>query len=103
MSSFPTLHHKTLNATLVPKECDSHYQFRGIKYAGVPARFEQSIPIDDWKGKTLDCSEFGCELSTLIIRFCQELPCAVSFSSCLRTPSSDPIPSLPLFAKVCSA
>jgi hypothetical protein len=81
MHSFPTIHHKTLNATLIPKECDSHFQFRGIKYAHVPARFGHSTPVDDWEDRTLDCREFGCEFSFRPRSY--SLPLAGTGASCV--------------------
>lgn len=53
------LHHQTLNATLTPAERELHYEFRGIKYAAIPARWEHSQPIDSWNGQVLDCTKFG--------------------------------------------
>jgi carboxylesterase type B len=43
----PTLlDHPTLNCPLVGKEFDSVIQYRGLQYATIPARFQDSIPND---------------------------------------------------------
>ncbi|KAI1776939.1 Alpha/Beta hydrolase protein [Hypoxylon cercidicola] len=56
---FPIVQHESLRAVLTPSEQDSHCQFRGIKYASVPGRFEHSLPVDDWDWQNLDCTQFG--------------------------------------------
>ncbi|KAF2848598.1 carboxylesterase [Plenodomus tracheiphilus IPT5] len=54
-----TIRHESLRAVLTPSEQDSHCQFRGIKYAYIPGRFENSTLVDDWNWHSLDCRQFG--------------------------------------------
>ncbi|KAF8448245.1 Alpha/Beta hydrolase protein [Kalaharituber pfeilii] len=64
MASFQ---HPTLNATFQGLSVVSQdsgpqptlAQFRGIKFAKVPARFTYAEPVDDWSGSILDCTKFG--------------------------------------------
>lgn len=59
MDASSSLRHESLDATLLPAVRDFHCEFRGIKYASIPARFEHSVRIDSWKGQQLDCTKFG--------------------------------------------
>ena len=65
-----SLHHPSLNATLrgvpsvqtirIPAVHEKRIlQFRGIKFASIPARFSFAELIDDWNGAELDCTAFG--------------------------------------------
>ncbi|KAJ3520048.1 hypothetical protein NM208_g13883 [Fusarium decemcellulare] len=59
MVTNPSFRHNSLNATLRPAEREHHYEFRGIKYASISARWEHSQAIDNWDGQELDCTEYG--------------------------------------------
>ncbi|EWZ00183.1 hypothetical protein FOYG_00072 [Fusarium oxysporum NRRL 32931] len=59
MADIATLWHESLNATLVATVRKHHCEFRGIKYASIPNRFEHSILVEKRDGQTLDCTEFG--------------------------------------------
>ncbi|OCT49464.1 carboxylesterase [Cladophialophora carrionii] len=59
MAAPSKLWHESLNVTLVAAERKEHCEFRGIKYASIPNRFEQSVPVEKRDGQTLDCTKFG--------------------------------------------
>lgn len=61
--SAPQVSHQTLNAEFKGTarkigETDIH-QFRGIKYANIPARFERAEPVDNFNGASVDATQYG--------------------------------------------
>ncbi|KAK1138692.1 hypothetical protein N8T08_002083 [Aspergillus melleus] len=59
----PQVHHPGLDATFqgIQKTSDgtSVNQYRGIKYARIPGRFERAIPVDGFDAKVVDATKFG--------------------------------------------
>ncbi|KAF8253492.1 alpha/beta-hydrolase [Wilcoxina mikolae CBS 423.85] len=57
-----SFHHATLNASLTPVEISTSpgiLQYRNIKYASIPERFAQSVPINDWNGAAIGSEKHG--------------------------------------------
>jgi carboxylesterase type B len=68
MRSLNPLYHTTLNATLQPKSYDTHssngksirvHQFRNLQFGYIEKRFDHASPVDDYRGKTIDCTRYG--------------------------------------------
>lgn len=59
----PSVQHEklgaTFNGTVVDVQGVPVHQFRGIKYASVPARFELPQPVDSFGGKVVDATRYG--------------------------------------------
>lgn len=59
----PLVQHQGLRATFTGIERGSEgvtvNEFRGIKYASVPARFERAQPVDDFGDAVVDASQYG--------------------------------------------
>ena len=66
MPSQTQLHHTRLNATFtgITRNCADVpvSQYRGIKYASIPRRFEAAQSVDDFRGGVVDATEFGYRL-----------------------------------------
>lgn len=64
--SITSFRHAQLGATFNGIVVDSYgeriSQFKSIKYAQIPARFERAIPVtdDQFNGKTIDATKYGC-------------------------------------------
>ena len=70
--SAPQVSHQTLNAEFKGTarkigETDIH-QFRGIKYANIPARFERAEPVDSFNGASIDATQYGYVLFLLSLK-----------------------------------
>ncbi|CAL5873113.1 uncharacterized protein PFLUO_LOCUS7382 [Penicillium psychrofluorescens] len=61
--ALPGLHHRKLNATFKGIQRDDEdtpvHQFRGIKYASIPGRFEKALRVDNFEGRIIDASKYG--------------------------------------------
>jgi hypothetical protein len=59
----PELHHRKLNATFKGIQRDDEnipvHQFRGIKYASIPGRFEKALRVDNFEGRLIDATKYG--------------------------------------------
>ncbi|KAL5340270.1 Alpha/Beta hydrolase protein [Aspergillus crustosus] len=59
----PQVRHEALHATFTGIETESEgiavHNFRGIKYASIPGRFERAQPVTGFEGKEVDSSKFG--------------------------------------------
>jgi hypothetical protein len=64
----PELHHERLNASFKGIQRDdenvSVHQFRGIKYASIPGRFEKALPVDNFEGRVVDAAKYGYVLTS---------------------------------------
>lgn len=61
-SSEPTLYHPTLNCSLHGKLSGSTIQYRNVKYASIPERWKDSIPVNTLptdRNGTFDATHFG--------------------------------------------
>jgi carboxylesterase type B len=75
------VHHHILNAVFKGVERKigetAIHQFRGIKYANVPARFDRSEPVDDLNGAVVDATQYGSvsafSVSTAYLAYCCEI------------------------------
>jgi hypothetical protein len=57
-----SFHHISLNAKLTPVSISTSpgiLQYRNIKYASIPERFAQSVPIHDWNGAAIGTEKHG--------------------------------------------
>lgn len=67
--SAPQISHHTLNAefkgTARKVGETAIHQFRGIKYASVPARFERAEPVNNFNGASVDATQYGYVLFLL--------------------------------------
>ncbi|KAJ1706355.1 carboxylesterase [Aspergillus flavus] len=78
--SAPQVSHQTLNAEFKGTarkigETDIH-QFRGIKYANIPARFERAEPVDNFNGASVDATQYGprCPQAAVDVRHLLRIP-----------------------------
>ena len=59
----PQVQHQGLHATFTGIEREAEGvkvdEFRGIKYASVPARFERAQPVDGFADAVIDASRYG--------------------------------------------
>lgn len=59
----PQVHHSGLGATWKGVERTSNgisvSQYRGIKYASIPGRFERATPVDKYDDDVVDATRFG--------------------------------------------
>ncbi|PWY68409.1 catalytic protein [Aspergillus heteromorphus CBS 117.55] len=59
----PHIPHQRLHATFKGIERETEeinvHEFRGIKYASVPARFERAQPVDGWGDAVVDATSYG--------------------------------------------
>ncbi|OJJ37707.1 hypothetical protein ASPWEDRAFT_39443 [Aspergillus wentii DTO 134E9] len=76
----PQFHHQGLNATFTGIERNvegvSVHQFRGIKYASIPARFERAQPVNGFDGSVVDATEYGprCPQADVDVRHLLRIP-----------------------------
>lgn len=68
--ALPELHHPKLNATFKGIQRDDEnipvHQFRGIKYASIPGRFEKALWVDNFDGRVIDATKYGYVLMSNI-------------------------------------
>ncbi|RAL15772.1 putative carboxylesterase [Aspergillus homomorphus CBS 101889] len=59
----PQVHHPGLQATFKGIERESNgivvHEYRGIKYANIPARFERAQPLNSFEGAAVDATRYG--------------------------------------------
>ncbi|KAE8415056.1 Alpha/Beta hydrolase protein [Aspergillus pseudocaelatus] len=78
--SAPQVSHHTLNAefkgTARKIGETAIHQFRGIKYASVPARFERAEPVDNFNGASVDATQYGprCPQAAVDVRHLLRIP-----------------------------
>ncbi|KAJ5097943.1 hypothetical protein N7532_004944 [Penicillium argentinense] len=76
----PEVHHPMLNATFKGIKRDDQdtgvYQFLGIKYARVPARFERAEPVEGFGGAIVDSTRYGprCPQADVDVRHLLRIP-----------------------------
>ncbi|OJJ01744.1 hypothetical protein ASPVEDRAFT_52630 [Aspergillus versicolor CBS 583.65] len=76
----PQVHHDSLNATFtgIETQCDgsSVNNFRGIKYASIPGRFERAQPVNGFGGRVVDSSRFAprCPQVDIDVRHLLRIP-----------------------------
>ncbi|KAL2010982.1 hypothetical protein VTN00DRAFT_3700 [Thermoascus crustaceus] len=76
----PSVQHEklgaTFNGTVVDIQGVPVHQFRGIKYASVPARFELPQPVDSFGGKVVDATKYGprCPQTYIDVRHLLRIP-----------------------------
>ncbi|OJK04346.1 hypothetical protein ASPACDRAFT_20809 [Aspergillus aculeatus ATCC 16872] len=76
----PQIHHASLQATFngIEREIDGLpiHEFRGIKYADIPARFEQAQPLESFDGAAVDATRYGprCPQADVDVRHLLRIP-----------------------------
>ncbi|PYH42293.1 putative carboxylesterase [Aspergillus saccharolyticus JOP 1030-1] len=76
----PQLHHSGLQATFTGIERETNsitvHEFRGIKYASIPARFERAQPLKTFAGATVDATRYGprCPQPDVDVRHLLRIP-----------------------------
>ncbi|KAF7590640.1 hypothetical protein BBP40_002588 [Aspergillus hancockii] len=73
----PQVHHRTLNTVFkgVQRKVGETaiHQFRGIKYAKVPARFERAEPVEEFHGAIVDATQYGPRCPQVDVDVCHLL------------------------------
>lgn len=93
--ALPGLHHRKLNATFKGIQRDDEdtpvHQFRGIKYASIPGRFEKALRVDNFEGRIIDASKYGYVLRSNVARhnYCHYSQCPNLLLCRPRCPQAD--------------